>query len=183
MTNKILDIWIGLSQNVEKELEQMAEAVASEVIFREFHPGDREAFRTLNEAWIEKYFQLEEKDRETLGDPERYILAKGGYIAMAERAGRAVGCCALIALADGRFEVAKMTVAESERGRGVGRLLLEHVIEFAREKRVRSLYLETNSGLHNAIHLYEAVGFRHLPEDRVTPSPYARANVYMEMTL
>src|SRR5471032_1664439 len=95
----------------------------SQVVFRSFRPGDEEAFLRLNEAWIEKYFRLEEKDRETLGDPDRHFLGRGGYIVMAERAGRPVGCCALIALEDGRFEVAKMTVAENERGRGVGRLL------------------------------------------------------------
>ena len=53
----------------------MAEAVASEIRFRIFEPGDRDAFRTLNEAWIEKYFRMEEKDRQTLGDPEQHILA------------------------------------------------------------------------------------------------------------
>jgi N-acetylglutamate synthase-like GNAT family acetyltransferase len=161
----------------------MAQAQVSEVLFRSFQPGDREAFRTLNEAWIEKHFRLEEKDRETLGDPERHILAKGGHILMAERAGRAVGCCALIPLGHGRFEVAKMTVAESERGQGVGRQLLEHLVAFAREKSIARLYLETNSKLQNAIRIYEAVGFRHLPAEQVKPSPYRRANVYMEMSL
>jgi putative acetyltransferase len=161
----------------------MAEALASEVVFRSFQPGDREAFRTLNEDWIEKHFRLEEKDHETLGDPVKHILGKGGYILMAERAGQPVGCCALIALGDGRFEVAKMTVAESERGRGVGRQLLENVIAFARGKLIDGLYLETNSKLQTAVRLYEAVGFRHLPAEQVKPSPYARANVYMQMNL
>ena len=45
------------------------------------------------------------------------------------------------------------------------------------------LYLETNHVLTPAIHLYEAVGFRNLPQERVTPSPYARADVFMEMVL
>ena len=102
---------------------------------------------------------------------------------MAERAGQPVGCCALIAVADGRFEVAKMTIAESERGRGIGKQLLEHVIAFAREQSIKHLYLETNTKLANAIRLYEAVGFRHLPAEKIKPSPYTRANVYMEMTL
>jgi GNAT superfamily N-acetyltransferase len=161
----------------------MTEAVESEVVFRNFQPGDGEAFRTLNEAWIEKHFRLEEKDRETLGDPQRHILGRGGHIMMAERAGRPVGCCALIALGGGQFEVAKMTVAESERGRGLGRQLLEHLIEFARERSISRLYLETNTKLQNAIRIYEAVGFRHVPGDRVKPSPYTRANVFMEMSL
>jgi len=161
----------------------MAEVVESALVFRSFQPGDEKAFRILNEAWIEKHFQMEEKDRQTLGDPDRHILGRGGYILMAERAGELVGCCALIALGDGRFEVAKMTVAEKERGQGVGRQLLEHVIEFAKDRSIRRLYLETNTKLQNAIRLYEVVGFRHLPAEQVRPSPYARANVYMEMTL
>jgi putative acetyltransferase len=31
--------------------------------------------------------------------------------------------------------------------------------------------------------LYDAVGFTHVPVERVTPSPYARADVYLEMWL
>ena len=139
----------------------MAAAIECEVVFRTFQEGDEEAFRILNEAWIEKYFVLEGKDRETLGDPRTHILNKGGHIVMAERAGQRIGCCALIALPDGRFEVAKTTIAESERGQGLGRKLLEHVVEFAREKRIKVLYLETNMKLRNAIGIYEAVGFRH----------------------
>jgi len=155
----------------------------NQVVFRSFESRDRDAFRTLNEAWIEKYFRIEEKDRETLGDPEKHILAKGGYILMAERAGNAVGCCALIAQGNGGYEVAKMTVAESERGQGLGRQMLEHLIGSAREKKMARLYLETNSRLANAVRIYESVGFQHLPPERVKRSPYARANVFMEMNL
>ncbi len=155
----------------------------STLIFRTFESKDKEAFRILNEHWIEKYFRLEEKDRESLNDPQRYILAKGGHILMAERSGEPVGCCALLAMGDGSFELAKMTVAESERGRGLGRQLLEEVVALARRLAIGRLYLETNSKLQNAVHLYEAVGFRHLPPEEVKPSPYARADVFMQMHL
>ena len=84
-----------------------------EVEFRPFRAGDGEAFRALNEAWIAKYFGIEEMDRLTLGDPEGKILAKGGHIFMAVDGETSVGCCALILSEPGVFEVAKMTVAES----------------------------------------------------------------------
>jgi len=155
----------------------------SELVFRSFQSKDKEAFRILNEHWIEKYFHIEDKDRESLKDPQRYILDKGGHILIAERAGQPVGCCALLAMEEGSFEVAKMTVAESERGRGLGRQLLEEVVAFARRLEIDRLYLETNSKLENAVHLYEAVGFSHLPSEDVKPSPYARANVFMQMNL
>ncbi len=150
---------------------------------REFKPGDEAAFCQLNEAWINKYFQLEEKDRQTLRQPDKYILSQGGHIFMAERAGRAVGCCALIPMSDGGCELSKMGVAEAERGRGIGRRLLEYVVAEARRLGINRLYLETNKKLENAIHLYESIGFNHVPPECVTPSPYQRADVFMEMLL
>jgi GNAT superfamily N-acetyltransferase len=34
-----------------------------EITIRPFQPGDEDAFRTLNEQWIGKYFRVEEKHR------------------------------------------------------------------------------------------------------------------------
>ncbi|MDP9049252.1 MAG: GNAT family N-acetyltransferase [Acidobacteriota bacterium] len=152
-----------------------------EVEIRPFRPGDGEAFRLLNEAWIERHFGIEQKDRETLGEPNRNILAKGGHIFMATNGQKALGCIALLSVRPGIFEVAKMTVAESQRGCGLGRKLLAHAIAQGRALGADSVYLETNDQLKDAIHLYEELGFRHLPPERLTPSPYARANVFMEL--
>jgi GNAT superfamily N-acetyltransferase len=74
-----------------------------------------------------------------------------------------------------RLEVAKMTIAENERGQGVGRQLLERVIRFAKERSTRTLYLATNTKLESAVRLYESVSFRHMPPERAKPSPYLRA--------
>jgi GNAT superfamily N-acetyltransferase len=150
---------------------------------RPFEPGDADAFRDLNEAWIRQYFGLEEKDLLTLRDPIRNILQPGGHIFMALVEGRAIGCCALIADGPGVFELAKMAVAEEYRGRGVGRRILVYTIEQARALGARRLHLGSNKRLENAVHLYAALGFRHLPPERVKPSPYARANVFMELDL
>jgi putative acetyltransferase len=152
-----------------------------EVEFRRFQPQDARAFRELNEDWIEKNFGLEAKDRETLGDPVGKIVKMGGHIFMAFAEDEAVGCCALLQVRRDVFEVAKMTVAEGYRGLGVGRRLLAFTIAQGRALGAKSLYLETNKKLTDAIHLYEALGFRHLPPERVVPSPYARANVFMEL--
>jgi GNAT superfamily N-acetyltransferase len=81
------------------------------------------------------------------------------------------------------FELAKMAVSEGLRGNGIGRKLLEHAITEARKLGASRLYLETNRKLANAIHLYESVGFEHVSPDQVIPSPYARANVFMEMKI
>jgi putative acetyltransferase len=153
------------------------------VLIRSFQSEDAADFRRLNEEWITRYFRLEEKDSRTLSDPGRYILLPGGYIAMAMVQKEAVGCCALIRLGDTSFEVAKMAITPAWQGHGLGRKLLEHVIQHARELKAKRLYLETNSRLVPAIRLYESLGFRNLPAERVTRSPYQRADVYMELLL
>ena len=151
------------------------------IALRSFQPGnvaDAAAFRSLNEWWIEKYFGLEQHDREMLGDPEGYVLAKGGHIFFAIGDGAPVGCCGLTLVSPGIFEVVKMAVAPDWQGAGVGRKLLAYAVEQGRSLGAHTLYLETNSSLSSAIHLYESLGFRHLPP---RPSPYARANVFMEL--
>ena len=86
-------------------------------------------------------------------------------------------------MGDGSYELSKMAVAEQERGRGAGRQLLEWIVAEMRNRGARRLYLETNSKLQNAIHLYEAVGFRNVPTDKLKPSLYKRADVFMELLL
>jgi putative acetyltransferase len=149
---------------------------------RPFEPADAGAFRDLNYAWVSKLFVIEDKDREVLEHPFEKIIAPGGHILMAMLAGEPAGCCALIPIDDG-YELAKMCVAEAARGQGIGRRIMLYAIDHARQCGATRLYLETSLKLPNAIHLYESVGFRHLAPDEVKPSPYARADVFMEMRL
>ena len=150
---------------------------------REFLPGDAPAFRALNEEWITRFFALEPKDLYSLTHPETTILDPGGRIFFALSGDAPVGCCALLFMAPGEYEVAKMAVTPSAQGTGLGRALLAHTIETARAASATRLYLETNHALTPAIRLYESLGFRHIPPARITPSPYARADVYMELLL
>jgi putative acetyltransferase len=160
------------------------ESMPSEIEIRPLEIGDDgTAFRTLNEEWISRYFVLEAKDRETLGDPENTILRKGGRIFMVYSDGQAVGCVALIPMGDGVYELSKMAVSPELRGQGIGRRLLGHAIAQAKALGASSLFLGSSSMLKNAVHLYEAVGFRHVPPEELPDMHYARADVFMEMTL
>lgn len=156
---------------------------AGQVYIREFRPGDERLFRELNEEWITQYFELEQTDREKLGDPQGQILDHGGHILLAFDGDRGVGCCALIAMGPGEFEVAKMAVTETHRGRRIGNQLMAATIEKAREIGAKRLYIETNHMLTPAIRLYRAHGFQELPPERVAESPYTRSDVFMELVL
>jgi putative acetyltransferase len=157
---------------------------APTIEIRALQPGDdATAFRTLNEEWIARHFTLEARDIEILGDPETTILRKGGSIFMVYADGLPVGCAALIPLGQGVYELSKMAVSPQLRGRGLGRRLLLHVIAQARLLGATSLFLGSNSRLADAVHLYESVGFRHVPPASLPPNPYSRANVFMQMPL
>jgi len=156
---------------------------AAEIGIRQFLPGDASAFRRLNEEWISRYFRIEPKEETILADPQRVILDSGGRIFFATTGERCVGCCALIRMGDKEFEVAKMAVEPSYQRTGIGRRLLFAAIDEARNAGAQRLYLETNHVLTPAIRLYESLGFKHIPEHRIIPSQYVRADVYMELIL
>jgi GNAT superfamily N-acetyltransferase len=147
----------------------------------DFHEGFAPAFKALNVAWISRYFALEPKDLEVLDDPVGKVTGPGGQILLAVEDGEAIGCVALMVMPDGGFEVAKMAVTEAHKGRGVGRELMAACIERARQLGARRLYLETNSGLAPALGLYRRFGFQDVRP--AAPSPYARADVMMELRL
>ena len=146
-----------------------------------FEPRHAADWARLNEGWlIEGGFVIETKDRKVIDDPQGAILDAGGRIFIAERDGRAIGCCALMAMGDGGFEVAKMCVTPAARGLGLGRRLLQACEDAARAAGATRLYLESASSLKPAGALYRAFGYDDLPP---RPTPYARADVFMEKRL
>ena len=138
----------------------------------------KDVFKELNESWIREYFTMEPKDYESLLHPKRTILDKGGEIVVALLENQPVGVCALMKMEhpDYDFELAKMGVAASARGKGIGFLLGQEIIERARNRGARNLFLESNTVLAPAISLYRKLGFK---EIKGKPSPYERSNIQM----
>jgi len=134
----------------------------------------------LNYQWIEKYFSVEPVDRSVLEHPEEEIIAHGGQIFFALLGERVMGTVALKVENETQWELTKMAVDESERGKGIGRLLLHAAIDYARNKGVRRLVLYSNTSLVAAIAMYRTAGF---VEGRDSNSCYARCNIYMQKDL
>ena len=151
------------------------------VAIRSFRPGDEAAFRDINLEWIERLFAVEQKDRDVLGNPAKYILDPGGAILLAVDGETPLGVLALMVMGDGSVELAKMGVRPQAQGKGAGRMLIVAAIEKAREMGMRRIYIETNSRLGRALKLYHDAGFQPLTE--TIPSPYARADVQLELFL
>ncbi|WP_218026721.1 GNAT family N-acetyltransferase [Nocardia inohanensis] len=145
-------------------------------------PADAQAFKDLNLEWITTIFTVEPADLATLDHPQR-IVTDGGQVLIARDGADAVGCVALVAERPGVFELSKMAVTPRVRGRGVGRRLLAAALDRARRLGATEVFLASNSALVDAVHLYESVGFVHVPPAELPPFHYDRADVFMRYRL
>lgn len=103
-------------------------------------------------------------------DPARSIPADGALLLVATLHGEPVGCGAL-RLHSSWASVKRMWVAPSVRGLGLGRRLLADLEATAAARGVRTLRLETNEALTEAIALYRSAGYREVPP--FNDEPYA----------
>ena len=125
---------------------------------------------------------MEPLDHKALDHPKTYILDKGGHIMVAVEEGVAVGVCALVKseLEGYDYELSKMGVAPDAHGKGIGYQLGMAIIAKAKALKAKNIYLESNSVLKPALHLYRKLGFK---EIKGFPSPYSRSDVQMGLEL
>lgn len=140
----------------------------------------KEAIKILNYEWLEKYFRVEESDIKSLSNPREEIIDKGGFIFYAKLNGEIVGTASLLKKDANIFELGKMAVSEKAQGHKIGTLLLEHCLQVAKEKQIKTLILYSNTQLQSAIHLYRKYGFTEIKLDE---GLYDRANIKMEKHL
>ena len=151
---------------IEAELDRRSladRALAPQMVVREFSDDLAKAFYRINAEWLEEMLTLEASDIRLMSAPREQIIDQGGAILFVETPDLGVvGTCAIMKSRDGWWELAKMGVTKTARGRKVGELLLASAIDRARAMGVADqLYLLTNKKCAAAIHLYEKLGFEH----------------------
>jgi putative acetyltransferase len=65
-------------------------------------------------------------------------------------------------LPDGTCELVKMYLTKNARGKGLGKLMIEHCLAWAKENGYTQVYLETMPELKQALKVYELFGFEYL---------------------
>lgn len=149
----------------------------------DYRPAYKKHFRALNEAWLLAAGGIEPHDAKLLADPNGRILRRGGALLFALADGEVAGACALIRHGDGLWELAKMAVAEPQRGRGIGTRLALAAIERARSRDARLLFLQTGHGDRSTQRLYRRLGFRRAPAFALPRPDYARPSTTMTIDL
>ena len=138
-------------------------------------------YKSLNQEWIDKYFHMELEDILKLNNPEE-ILSEGGAIHFAIEDSVPIGVCSLVKLKNHTYdyELSKMGVTISHQGKGIGRRLAQSIIEVAKDKGAKSIFLESNRILTPALTLYKSLGFIEVEQK---PSVYGRSDIQMVLNL
>lgn len=147
----------------------------------DYDPEYAKAWHDLNLAWISEIYVVEDEDRAVLTDPQKYLLDNGGAIIIALYNGEPVGTCALRRVNTNLVEMCKMTVAKHMRGKNLGRMLGEAIIQKAGEIGASTIELYSNrKGSELAIEMYKKLGFVEIP---LSGAVYARADIKMQLML
>ena len=91
-----------------------------------------------------------------------FVPPRGAFL-LASVDGEPIGCGSVKVMAQHVGWVKRMWIAETARGLGVGRRMLEALERQAHDLGVTTLRLDTNKALEEAIALYRSAGFREVP--------------------
>ena len=151
----------------------------SNICINEYETKFDKDFFVLNKVWIEESWILEESDKKDLLNPKK-IVDNGGQVFFAVESQSAVGTVAMIKSSECKFELAKMTVKENYRGKGIANMLMDQCLDFAKQKNAKEIFLISNDSLTIARNLYDKYGFKEVDLDS---QKYDRGNVKMTLKI
>jgi ribosomal protein S18 acetylase RimI-like enzyme len=148
-------------------------------------PDEVDAVRALFEEYaasLDVDLCFQDFAREVAELPGAYAATRGCLL-LAEDEALIVGCVALRPLANAPStigEIKRLYLRPQARGRGIGRLLAEAVVERGRHAGYRALKLDTLASMTAARALYATLGFRECAPYYSNPYPGV---TYMELLL
>lgn len=153
-------------------------ANTSDITIKQNESSALQRFAALNAEWIEDLHFLEESDKLMVAHPEIYTQ-NGNHVFSAHIGDEVAGAVALKKHQDGQYELTKMAVDSTYRGRGIGQVLMTAIETYAKDTLgLKRLFLLSNTGNAAALRLYARNGWTVNHEG---PHPvYARANIGME---
>jgi len=139
----------------------------------------RQLFREYEtELNVDLCFQSFEAE---LKDPLKKYGAPAGALLLALWEGEAAGCIALKPLEEpGACEMKRLYVRAAYRKHGIGKILVEALLQEAKQRHYTHMKLDTLLRLQAAIRLYEQYGFEHTKAYYANPMEDV---VYMEKSL
>lgn len=133
------------------------------VTIRPFHPQDQHAAKTLILDGLAAHWGFLDPTLNPDLDDIARNYAHGRFL-VAKLGSQLVGTGAIIPEAPGVWRVVRMSVSKNHRRQGIGRQLLDALIEEAKARNARQIVLETTATWHDAIAFYTQYGFTPIGE-------------------
>lgn len=150
--------------------------VATGVTIRPFAPRDQTAARQLILSGLGEHFGwIDEARNPDLDDIEANYLQRGNVFIVAESGGEIVGTGGLIAVDAHTARIVRISVSRAHRRNGIGRALVTHLLDLARQRGCTRVIVATEPGWDAAISLYTRCGFVEYARDEV--------DIYFALTL
>jgi ribosomal protein S18 acetylase RimI-like enzyme len=131
------------------------------ITIRLFHPDDQQTVRRLILAGLGDHFgHIDETKNPDLDDIAATYVDQGACVIVAESGGEIVGAGTLMIEEPGVGRLVRMSVGRDQRGRGLGRKLVAHLLDEACRRSYRRIVVETTDDWQDAIGLYRACGFQ-----------------------
>jgi ribosomal protein S18 acetylase RimI-like enzyme len=136
-------------------------------VLRDFARRDQRAVRDLildglRERWGDGFDPSYNADLE---DITSSYVAKGAEVVVFEREGAVIATGTLLSESDLRGRIVRVSVAATDRRRGLGRSVVEELVRRARRRGMRELLVLTDTPWASALALYRACGFVDVAED------------------
>lgn len=130
------------------------------LVIRPMQPEDQPTVRRLVLDGLADHFgEIDETRNPDIDDLLGHYGPMGGYSVVAERDGELVGAGTFHAEGEGTVRLVRMSVRSDQRGRGLGRALVAHLLDEARRRGYREAVCETCDDWVDAIALYRRSGF------------------------
>jgi GNAT superfamily N-acetyltransferase len=144
----------------------------SDVLLRLAVPGEFEAIGELREAAYSHDYEISDNYRATLRDVTAHGAEQEVWVALDRHTGQLLGAVTVPRPGgrisglgqDGELDFRLLAVAPAARRRGIGRLLVEHVIALAAVRGATRVVMNSGPQMTGAHQLYYVMGFARLTE-------------------
>lgn len=121
-------------------------------------------FSVLKEYGLKPDSGSTDKDLDSI---EQNYFSNNGFFGVVEESGTIVATVGLHKVDDDTCELRKMYSLPSQRGKGLGKAMIEFALSKAKELGYKRVVLETASPLKEAIGLYKKYGFKEYCSDHL----------------
>lgn len=129
--------------------------------------------------WIDIDLCFQNIEEEMEHFPIKYSEPEGAFY-VAKDGNRVVGCVGIKKIGKDTCEMKRLFVNDEYKGLGIGKRLIEIIIEEAKEKRYAKMRLDTLKRMDRAYKIYKAFGFKEIKQYVENPIEDA---IFMEKTL